>query len=76
MADPIKPVNTSAGLWVTPNPPRSEVPSGPPMHFPSDLWPETNVILLEAQRKFPLQTQLLELCKHVVAKMTPLFCEA
>jgi hypothetical protein len=34
------------------------------------------VILLEAQRKFPLQTQTLELCKHVTSEMTPLFCQA
>lgn len=52
------------------------VPPNPPMYFPSDLWSETNVILLEAQRKFPQQTQTLELCRHVTAEMTPVFCEA
>jgi len=87
---PIEPVNTSGGLRLPPAPPASvgglgivpyqskptEVPHDPPTYFPFDLWPRTNVILLEAQRKFPHQTQALELCKHVTSEMTPLFCEA
>jgi hypothetical protein len=74
---PIKPVNTSAGIRLDSREPKaSQVPHDPPIYFPSDLWPQTNVILLEAQRKFPLQTQTLELCKHVTSEMTPLFCEA
>jgi hypothetical protein len=52
------------------------LPANPPMYFPTDLWPQTNVILLKARRKFPVQTQALELCKLVTAQMTPLFCEA
>lgn len=54
----------------------TEVPGNPPTYFPSDLWPQTNVILLKAQRMFLTQTQTLELCKHVVSEMTPLFIEA
>ena len=54
----------------------TEIPPNPPGYFPSDLWPQTNVILLEAQRKFPHQTQTLELCRHITTEMTPLFCEA
>lgn len=34
------------------------------------------MILAEASRKFQYQTQTLELCKHVISEMIPLFCEA
>jgi hypothetical protein len=54
----------------------TDVPSSPPTYFPSDLWPRTNVILLEARKKFPYQTQTLELCRHITLEMTPFFCEA
>jgi hypothetical protein len=54
----------------------TEVPASPPTYFPRDLWPQTNVILLEARRKFPHQAQTLELCKHITSEMTPLFYEA
>jgi hypothetical protein len=54
----------------------TEVPASPPTYFPSDLWPQTNVILLEARQKYPTQAQTFELCKHVVSKLTPVFCEA
>jgi hypothetical protein len=73
---PINPVNTSRGLWLDPASKPTEIPHDPPIYFPIDLWPQTNVILLEAQRKFPLRAQTLELCKHVTSEMTPLFCEA
>jgi len=54
----------------------SRVPHDPPTYFSGNLWPQTNVILLKAQRNFPLQTQILKLCEHVIREMTPLFCEA
>jgi hypothetical protein len=54
----------------------TEAPANPPINFPSDLWPQTNVILLESCRKFPRQIQTLELCRHITSEMTPLFCEA
>jgi hypothetical protein len=65
------------GLGLAPYQPKStDVPHEPPMYFLSDLWPKTNVILLKAQREFPLQTQTFELCKRIVSEMTPLFVEA
>lgn len=65
------------GLGLAPYQPKpAEVPHDPPMYFPSDLWPQTNVILLKAQRRFPIQTQTVELCKHIVLEMAPLFVEA
>ena len=54
----------------------TEVPANPPTYFPGDLWPQTNVVLLESRRKFPQRTYTLELCRHIVSEMTPLFCDA
>jgi hypothetical protein len=34
------------------------------------------VILAKAREMFPDETKALELCKYVISKMTPLFCEA
>jgi hypothetical protein len=74
---PVELVNTWRGSWLGSHESKpTQVPHDPPIYFPSDLWPQTNVILLKAQRKFPLQTQTLELWKHVTSQMTPLFCEA
>lgn len=53
----------------------TQIPPNPPAYFPSDLWPKAVVILAEAVRKYPHQSQTLELCKHVISVMTPLFCE-
>ncbi len=73
---PVRPVNTSGGPLRNSASEPSEVPHDPPIYFPTDLWPQTNVVLLEARRMFPERTQTLELCKHVVAEMTPIFVEA
>src|SRR5215472_9769967 len=74
---PVRPVSTVSGLWLRHDSSKpTEVPAHPPVYFPSDLWPQTNVILLRAQRKFPTQTETLKLCKHVVAAMTPMLVEA
>jgi hypothetical protein len=67
---------SGTGGWIPRQPKPTEVPANPPTYFPSDLWPQTNVILLESRKKFPSRTQTLELCKHVISEMTPLFCEA
>jgi len=87
---PLRPVSNALTVTQAPAPPTSvgghgltpysptatEVPANPPMYFLSDLWPQTNVILLEARKKFPLQTETRELCRHVIAEMTPFFCAA
>ena len=54
----------------------TDVPANPPSYFPDDLWPQTNVILLESRKKFPRRSHTLEMCRHIVSEMTPLFCEA
>jgi hypothetical protein len=75
LPEPIRPVNTAEPVWHNAAAEPSKVPPDPPMYFPPDLWSQTNVILLEAKRKFP-QPQILELCEHVIREMTPLFCKA
>lgn len=78
LPEPVRTVSTAltSPAFGSRDPRPTGVPPNPPMYFPMDLWPQTNVILLESQRKFPLQAQTLELCKHVTAEMTPVFCEA
>lgn len=72
---PITPLSGTGG-WTPRQPKPTEVPANPPANFPGDLWPQTNVILLEARKQFPQQTHTLELCRHIIYEMTPLFCEA
>lgn len=72
--DPIKPVTGGGIMHSAPKP--SEVPANPPLYFPGDLWPKTNLVLLEAQRKFPLRLQMREMCRRIVGEMTPILCEA
>lgn len=71
---PIRPVGGSGLAPYRPKPTR--IPPNPPSYFPSDLWPRTVVILAKAREMFPDETKALELCKYVISKMTPLFCEA
>jgi len=54
----------------------TQIPPDLPMYFPKELKARTQVILAEAVRKFQDQTQTLDLCKHVISEMIPLFCEA
>ncbi|SRR6266851_601877 len=72
---PVRPVSTAltSSTLSSREPKPTQVPPSPPTYFPSDLWPKTYVILLEARKKFPYQTQTLELCKHIISEMTPLF---
>lgn len=71
-----KPATELRPSYGLPEPKASEVPHDPPIYFPRDLWAKTNLILLKAQRAFPLQRQTLELCKRVIADMAPLFTDA
>jgi hypothetical protein len=54
----------------------TQIPPDFPVFFPKELKARTAVILAEAVRKFQYQTQTLELCKHIISEMIPLFCEA
>ncbi len=70
------PASTLRGGGVAPSVPTTQIPPNPPSYFPGDLWPETNLILLQARKKFPYQKHALELCKHITSELTPLFCKA
>lgn len=64
------PVPRLRGGWTPQTPKPAQIPPDCPPYYPCDLWPRTQVILAEAVRKFPKQTQTLELCKHVISEMT------
>ena len=64
------------GSWIPPKPKPTQMPLDYPPYYPKDLKLQTTVIVGEALKKFPLQTQTLELCKYVVSELTPHFCAA
>lgn len=71
------PPRAVGGLGITlPCAKPTQIPPDFPTYFPKELKARTAVILAEAVRKFQYQTQTLELCKHVISEMIPLFCEA
>ena len=71
--EPITPVR---GSWIAPAPEPVRLPTSPPAYFPNDLWPETNLILLQARKQFPYQTHTFEFCKRITLELTPLLCKA
>ena len=64
------------GDWPSARPKPTQMPLDWPPYYPSHLEPRTTVIIGKALKKFPDQTQTLQLCKHVVSKLTPHFCAA
>ncbi len=58
------------------SPKPTQVPPDWPSDFPEPLRPKTQVIIYEACRHFGDQTRILELCKYVICKLTPVFSEA
>lgn len=70
------PITPLRGSWIPPGPERTQTPSDLPPYYPNDLIPQTQVILTEAVREFSDQTRTLELCKHVISRLTPLFRKA
>jgi hypothetical protein len=54
----------------------TEVLSDLPVGYPRTLVVRTFVIIGEAVRKFPVQTQTLELCRYVICELTPHFRKA
>ena len=47
-----------------------------PTYYPAALTAKTNLIICKAMRKFPVQPEILELCKYVVKELTPVFRDA
>jgi hypothetical protein len=71
-----RPPSEVGGRGVIHGPKPTEVLSDLPVYYPATLVPRTSVIIVQAVRKFPVQTQTLELCKYVISKLTPDFREA
>jgi hypothetical protein len=70
---PIKPLRHSYRLT---EPKATRAPLDFPPYYPDHLKLRTTVIIGEALKNFPVQTQTLELCKYVISKLTPHFCSA
>ena len=51
----------------------TQIPPDLPPYYPNDLKPQTHLIIAEAVRKFPDQTQTLELCRYIISDLTPHF---
>jgi hypothetical protein len=47
-----------------------------PLLYPKELKAQTKLIIDEAVRRFPVERQTLEMCKHVISALTPLFSAA
>jgi hypothetical protein len=64
------------GRGVIHGPKPTEVVSDLPVDYPRTLVARTFVIIGEAVRKFPVQTQTLEVCRYVICELTPHFRKA
>jgi hypothetical protein len=64
------------GRGVIHGPKPTEVLSDLPVDYPRTLVARTFVIIGEAVRKFPVQTQTLEVCRYVICELTPHFRKA
>jgi hypothetical protein len=70
------PVSEVGGRGEIHGPKATEVLSSLPVEYPSTLVAQSHLIIVQAVRKFPIQTQTLELCKYVISELTPHFREA
>ena len=71
----LPPPSSVGGLglsFIGPKP--TQVPLDHPADYPNKLKPRTDVILVQAARKFADRKHILDLCKHVTSELTPLFC--
>ena len=59
---------------LTPKP--AEVPHDFPLDYPSSLKIRTGIIIAEAVKEFPDRRHLEQLCRSIVSRTAPLFCEA
>ncbi len=70
-----RPISEVGGRGTFSGPKPTEVLSDLPVDYPRTLVARSFVIIGEAARKFPVQTQTAELCRYVVAELTPHFRE-
>ena len=54
----------------------TEVLSDLPPYYPASLKAETHLIVCRAAKKFPVQTQVAELCKYIIDQLRPHFRKA
>jgi hypothetical protein len=52
------------------------IPDELPPYYPAALIPQTDLIMCKAVEKFPVQTQIPELCKYVITELRPHFADA
>jgi hypothetical protein len=70
-----RPISEVGGRSTFSGPKPTEVLSDLPVDYPRTLVARSFVIIGEAARKFPVQTQTAELCKYVIAELTAPFRE-
>src|SRR5579862_5083437 len=58
------------GSYISPQPKPAVPPDHLPAYYPQNLIPKTNVIIHQGVKKFRDRTQLVELCRYVIAEMT------
>lgn len=68
---PISPVRGHS--WIPSKPKSSKPLLNFPSYYPNELRARTTVVIGEGIRKFPVQTEVFELCKYVIAELTPHF---
>lgn len=72
LPDPVKPVST----WSTRQEPKpTQVPSFP-IDYPASLKLKTQVILADTVKEFPNRSDLEQLCRRLVSRLTKLLCTA
>ncbi len=54
----------------------TQVPPDFPPSYPNELKVRTEIICFETTKKFPHQSRICELCRHLVSRMTSVFREA
>src|SRR5271157_428497 len=74
-APPIIPEVSGRG-WMNTGPKPAQALLNWPPNYPQELIPQTTLIIGDAIKKFPVQTQTLQLCKYVISELTPHICEA
>jgi len=68
---PITPVR---GSYLRPRPEPSQQPSSLPASYPNELNVRSTDEVRRAIKAFPLQSQILDICKRVLSKLIPAFC--
>jgi hypothetical protein len=72
VAQPPKPAREFAGGgWIASTPQGLAQPEGFPPYFPNELKTQTEIVLRKAYRAFKTGPEIVDLCKHVIADLSP-----